>query len=198
VNLRYGNLQKYQNPNPIQQALINRFLAAISQQVSATNANSILDAGCGEGFATEYVRSQHPNRRFFGLDLDEAALACGRSWHPRIVGNRGDVFHLPFADNSFDLVLCLQVLEHLSEPGQALRELCRVSKCFCLLSVPHEPWFRLANFLRGKNLSCWGNDPEHIQNWSRGSFLRFVQPYIDVVDAEGSFPWFIVLGEIKT
>lgn len=197
MNLRYGNLQKYQNPNPIQQALMNRFLAAMSQQVSATNAANILDAGCGEGFAAEYIRSWHPNRRFFGLDRDKAALARGRSWHRRIVFNQGDILNLPFADNSFDLVLCFQVLEHLSEPGQALRELCRVSKCFCLLSVPHEPWFRLANFLRGKSFSRWGNDPEHIQNWSRRSFLRFVRPYIHVIDVEGSFPWCIVLGKIK-
>ena len=198
MNLRYGNLQKYQNPNPIQQALINRFLAAIRRQVSTTNATNILDVGCGEGFAAEYVRSCHPYWRFFGLDLDEAALARGRSWHPCIVFNRGDILDLPFADNSFELVLCLQVLEHFSEPGQALKELCRVSKCFCLLSVPHEPWFRLANFLRGKNLSRWGNDPEHIQNWSRRSFLRFVRAYIQVTDVEGSFPWLIVLGKIKT
>jgi hypothetical protein len=50
--------------------------------------------------------------------------------------------------------------------------------------------------LRGKNVSRLGNDPEHLQNWSQGSFVRFLAPHVSVVSVLRSFPWLIVLAEV--
>ncbi len=75
-----------------------------------------------------------------------------------------DITSLGFRRGSFELVLCLEVLEHVPHPLAALAELRRVASRRCLISVPHEPSFRLATFLRGKHLRQWGNHPEHVHS----------------------------------
>ena len=79
----------------------------------------------------------------------------------------------------------------------SLWELMRVTRQYCLLSVPHEPFFCIANFLRGKNLTRLGNDIEHVNHWGKVSFVRFLQDSGLVVRGiEMSFPWLIALAEI--
>ena len=93
------------------------------------------------------------------------------------------------------MVLCSEVLEHLEYPEQAMKELQRVARKYCIITVPNEPFFRMANFLRGKNLSRWGNDIEHIQHWSARGILKFVGTYFSVRTMRTPFPWTIVVGE---
>ena len=55
------------------------------------------------------------------------------------------------------VVTCIEVLEHL--PAVARRQAARVTTDCCVVSVPWEPWFRLGNLGRGKNVRRLGNDP---------------------------------------
>ena len=48
--------------------------------------------------------------------------------YPSISIKQGDIYALPYNDNSFDLVICSEVLEHLEHPEKALTEVIRVSK----------------------------------------------------------------------
>ena len=98
---------------------------------------------------------------------------------------------LPFADRSMDAVLCLEVLEHLERPQLALAELARVARHRVILSVPHEPYFRLGNLVRGKHLSGWGNHPEHVQHWNPATFQSFLQPTFAEVRVVEAFPWIV-------
>jgi len=106
----------------------------------------------------------------------------------------GDLREMPYGDDSFDLVMCLEVLEHLPDPHRGLRELKRVTSAHCLVSVPHEPFFRATNFLRGKHVPAWGRDPEHLQHWTAGRFRRLVEQYFEIERFVYSFPWVIALG----
>lgn len=130
-----------------------------------------------------------------GVDFSPAALAWNQA-HQMAQSplNVADVQHLPFPDNSFDLVLCLEVLEHLPDSALGLRELLRVSRDYVLASVPHEPFFRGANFLRAKHLRTLGNDPEHLHNYSGRAFRRLVAAQVEVVWHGYSFPWQIALA----
>ena len=87
----------------------------------------------------------------------------------------GDIYNIDFPDDSFDVVYSFEVLEHLHEPDRALRELARVARQHVVLSVPHEPFFCLANAARGKNLDIRprGSDPDHRNFWSRQAFGEF-------------------------
>ena len=191
----YGNRQKHLNPNPIQSVLLHRFHRKIGQLVQQTSVKTLLDAGCAEGFVIDHLRRHELNLAFIGGDFDPEALVWGRTHvgHQALLANL-DLHHLPFASNSFPLVLCLEVLEHLPDSLVGLRELARVSSDYVLLSVPHEPWFRGANFLRGKHLSAWGNDPEHLHNYTGRSFRRMVTQVVDIAWHGYVFPWQIVLG----
>jgi SAM-dependent methyltransferase len=190
----YGNLQKHLNPNPLQRFLLRRFQRRVAALVRQSGARRILDAGCGEGFTLRHLQESDGGAWLLGIDNGFPALRWAAAMVPAARLALADVRELPFGDGSFELVLCLEVLEHLPDPQRGLEELWRVSNDYCLLSVPHEPFFRAVNFLRGKHLPAWGNDPEHLQSWTAGGFRRFVESVWEVVWFGFSFPWLVALG----
>ena len=197
TDAQYGNWQKYQSKNPVQQALINRFLGVLTALVDPLEVRSVLDAGCGEGFVLNMLLQHRPTMNVIGIDIDREAIQRGRKLFPDMPFQVADVLELPHPDDSFDLVVCTEVLEHLADPQTALHEICRVSRRYCLLSVPHEPLFRLSNLLRGKSILRLGNDIDHLHNWTQIAFVRLLQPHLQLVAIRRSFPWQIVLGEVK-
>ncbi len=94
----------------------------------------LLDAGCGEG--RHCFGSLERGARVVGLDLDRASLAfAGKPLRNRAreLGRlgamlRGDTFQLPFRDETFDRVICSEVMEHVHDYRAAARELARVTK----------------------------------------------------------------------
>lgn len=119
--------------------------------------------------------------------------------NPRGTFQTGDIYDTGFEDNSFDVVVSFEVLEHLHQADRALAELARVAKEYVVLSVPHEPFFCLANAARGKNLDQTpkGSDPDHRNFWSRELFGQFVAQELDVVHLTGSLPWTICVGRVR-
>jgi ubiquinone/menaquinone biosynthesis C-methylase UbiE len=87
-----------------------------------TPDSSVLDLGCGRGGVVELFWKDV--RLAAGLDPDSPSLIEHRS--PGMPILRGVGEHLPFAGESFDLIVCLWVLEHLKEPLTVLREVRRV------------------------------------------------------------------------
>ena len=193
--MTHGNYQKYTNPNPIQQRLIRNFLNHVAELVHAVNHITLLDVGCAEGFVSAYIRNHMPDVQAYGIDRDAQALLRGRALHPDMPTCLGDILHLPVHEGSADIVLCTEVLEHIPTPDIALRELLRASRRYLLLSVPWEPWFRLANLIRLKNVPRLGDDPEHVNHWTGQSFRRFLNPYGHILVHRIAFPWQIVLME---
>lgn len=190
-----SNLRKHTSGNPLQRLLLQRFHHTAAALVAQTRAQAVLDAGCGEGFAMQQVFHNYA-ASVVGVDASLGALHLADQLNPHYNFVDGNVLRLPFAMASFDLVVCMEVLEHLAEPMHGLAELCRVSRRSLLLSVPHEPWFRGANFLRGKNVSAWGNDPGHINHWSARTFARFVSNQCHIEAQRQSFPWTLMLCRV--
>lgn len=194
-----ANVRKYSNPNHLHQWLLRRFLDRIAREVrwalGALARPTLLDVGCGEGYVLQHLRAAWPGLALQGVDGDRQALALARAANPGTPLWQGDAAHLPFRDSSFDLVACLEVLEHLREPWQALAELARVSRRYVLLSVPHQPYFALANFLRGQNLGRLGEDPEHLHHWTASQFLALVRSRLKVIRLCYPFPWVLLLTE---
>jgi 2-polyprenyl-3-methyl-5-hydroxy-6-metoxy-1,4-benzoquinol methylase len=190
-----SNFRKHTSGNPVQRRLIGRFHARAAGMLADLQVRRVLDAGCGEGFGMRSVLAAHPNA--IGMDQQIEALQVARHISPSNIFSVGDLLALPFQDSEFDLVICLEVLEHIEQPERALSELCRVSNRWLLLSVPHEPLFRGANFLRGKNMHDWGNDPGHVNHWSARGFAQFVARQCRIVDQRQSFPWTLALCQKK-
>lgn len=203
------NLKKYESKNPLRRLLLGRFMKKMGEMVMEIKPEVILDAGCGEGMVISYLRNwigveveklvwnEKEKREFYGIDMSEGAIEEAKKRVPFANLQTGSVYNLPYVDNFFDLTICSEVLEHLEEPEKALLELKRVSKKYVLLSVPHEPWFRISSFLSGKYLKTWGNHQEHVQNWTAGQFVKMVGKYFKVLKVQTSFPWTIVLCEVN-
>ena len=196
MNIISSNYAKHENRNPLQKWLIKRFHANIVNLSKETNAESIFEAGCGEGFSSREIISAG-STPFIGLDINLESILQAQKRCPNGTFLQGDIVNLPFSDSFFDLVVSLEVLEHLKDPAAGLDELCRVSRNWLILSVPNEPYFCLVNFSRGKNLKRWGNDPDHINHWNIRSFVNFVEKRCIVVMKKLSFPWIILLCKNK-
>lgn len=190
------NQQKFQNQHPIQQRLIHQFHQRFLQVLVPLQPKRILEVGCGEGYLLEKIHRAVPTAEMLGVDNNQLALEEGRRIFPQLQLERGDIYHLPQPDHSWDVVIASEVLEHLDHPEQALEELKRVSSRYVVLSVPHEPWFRLGNLARGRHLKRLGNHPEHINLWSRAKFARFVGQHLNVKTVTGSFPWTLIVAEV--
>ena len=195
-----SNYRKHTASNPLQRALIDRFHRKIVAEIASLSPKTFLDAGCGEGFVARRVLGEMPGIELTGCDVSEAALAVAARAAPDGRFVPGSVAELPFPDKSFDVVGCFEVLEHLPGdlPRQALSELRRVARRGVVLSVPHEPFFSLANAARGKNLDVRprGSDPDHKQLWSRAAFGKLVEEQFRVRKLEGSLPWTICVADV--
>lgn len=187
------NYRKHTSKNPLQRFFIQNFEKTLAEQVKKLNVDSILDAGAGEGFTLEYLRTQNIGKTYEGIDFLKTAVELGHDAHPKIILKEASIYDMPYKDNSFDLVICTEVLEHLEDPKKALKEIFRVTKKYVLLSVPNEPIFISSNFLRGKNWSRFGNDIEHINHWTFFGFESFVKKNsgvkVRVIKRKFPFPW---------
>lgn len=110
---------------PYQEQVLADLLSILPSDIT-----SILDVGCGNGLITNQLPE---SLKVVGLDRSEEALKYVQK--ETIVG---DILNLPLDDKSFDLVICNDVLEHLTtkEREQALKELARVSRKYILITVP--------------------------------------------------------------
>ena len=188
------NFVKHTAKNPLQKLLINNFYNYLISTIKDLEVNSILDVGCGEGFTLNRLSEEGIGKKLEGVDFLETAIELGKKAHPKLTLKQGNIYDLEYKNNSFDLVMATEVLEHLEDPQKGLKELIRVSKKFVLLSDPNEPFFIGANFLRGKNLSRWGNDIEHIQHWTSPGFKKFAQKEaLKIISARYPFPWTMLL-----
>jgi ubiquinone/menaquinone biosynthesis C-methylase UbiE len=86
----------------------------------------VLEAGSGTAFASSLL-VQHPSVRLgMAIDHDAEALGEGHARDAQLATSIADIFRLPFADGSFDLVWNSSTLEHLGHTQQALAEMARV------------------------------------------------------------------------
>ena len=185
------NYQKFQTKNPVVRRMFEAFFAKLANEVEDARPRSLLDAGCGEGESLERLRPVLPDR-VAGFDLNQESVDFAAKRLPEYTFSVENIYELPFADNAFDVVMCCEVLEHLDDPGAALRELGRVAKRRLILSVPHEPWFQLGSLARGKYVSTLGNHPEHINHWNPQTFREFLRDNgMQKTRIGTAFPWIV-------
>src|SRR3989344_4738828 len=182
--------KKYQAKNPILRFVLSKFNRDIIRLVSFAEPKTILDIGCGEGFIT-YNLGEKITSRILAIDIEEKAIKYANIYHKRknLDYQVGDLFKLKYENKSFDLVMCIEVLEHLEEFERAMDIMVNLSNKYVLLSVPNEPWFRIANVLRLKYLNRLGNTPGHVNNWTKRDFKKLCSKYGKIVKFKTSTFW---------
>ena len=92
------------------------------------SVESIVELGCGTGIHARILEKYAKN--FFGIDIcsDLIKIASNRckngNFHPHIT----DIKNLPFKDNSFDAVICLNTFDHIFETENVISEIQRICK----------------------------------------------------------------------
>jgi ubiquinone/menaquinone biosynthesis C-methylase UbiE len=104
-------------------------------------ARSVLDIGCGSGFVLSELRRESPHLELAGCDVLRPALARARTRLDDASIFLGDATHLPLR-RQFDVVLALDVIEHLDDDRAALSEMFRVTNPGggVLVTVPQHQW----------------------------------------------------------
>lgn len=192
-----GNFEdKYASRNPIAKLLVSSFLDAVTELfvLAHPRGKSVLEVGCGEGkLANRLIRNAPAPSRYLATDVSLERITA--ELDPRIGTAVASVYALPFARNSFDLVVCCEVLEHLEDPARGLAELTRVARERVLISTPQEPVWRAMNMARGKYLGALGNTPGHVQHFSRAGLEQLAATKLRVVATRTPLPWTAILGE---
>ncbi|RMD41641.1 hypothetical protein DV735_g3489, partial [Chaetothyriales sp. CBS 134920] len=135
----------------------------------------ILDVGCGPGTITADFAELVPQGKVLGCDLVESVLTQASA----VAASRGlsnvsfqavDANSLPFADNTFDIVHCHQVLQHVKNPVDILKEMRRVVKPGGIVAAREADYKSFA----------WYPEPPELTRW--------MQLYQKVARANGGEP----------
>jgi len=194
-----GNVfDKYGSTNPLYRRMVGGFIASVASLVRRAAPRSVLDVGCADGELARRVFAQCPHQatelRYVGLDLAADQIAKAEKPTNRAEFVCADASCMPFEDGTFDLVLGLEVLEHVENPAKVLSEICRVVCHRVVISVPWEPIWRILNVCRLKYLRDLGNTPGHIQHFTRRDIRKLFTTQCEIEQELNPFPWTMLAG----
>ncbi len=105
--------------------------------------DSLLDVGCGEGYWLGFLARKFGTRvDLRGYEYADNRAEATRQRFPHLDVRVGSVFDIPEDDNAFDVVTCLEVLEHLPDWRAGVSELLRVARKEVLLTIPYRETLR--------------------------------------------------------
>ncbi|MFA6888191.1 MAG: class I SAM-dependent methyltransferase [Candidatus Woesearchaeota archaeon] len=101
------------------------------------SVNTVLDVGCGDGYLSYYLQKKKPSLMYYGIDKSIIRLKRISQKVPFVKKALADITCIPLKSNSIDLVICSEVLEHISNYHKALTELLRVTKKYLIITIPN-------------------------------------------------------------
>ncbi len=106
-------------------------------------SDKIFECGCGSGYLSSLIKKQSPDIFISGCDISEKALERAKTILNRTYPLNLDKENIPESNESFDIVVCSEVLEHLYDPAHCLDELTRILKKSGVLyiTVPNLVYF---------------------------------------------------------
>jgi 2-polyprenyl-3-methyl-5-hydroxy-6-metoxy-1,4-benzoquinol methylase len=158
--------------------------------------NLVLDVGCGTGRYS--IHTKNAGNTVIGSELvQSAAMGARRRGLEVLVADSETTF--PFADESFDRVQCIEVIEHLMDPVSTLREINRVLKPGgeIFISTPNAAWWA-HRFLMITGITSFGHSPAypvevnmHIRHFTMSTLKDFLHRMgFDVVRTQGTYTGF--------
>ncbi len=139
---------------------------------------SVLDVGCGDGYFGEYLTKEKKNIKYLGCDISEEALKIAKQRGlstlllDAVNGGLG-----AFKDNSFDVVVMSEFVEHIINSEEILKEAARIAKKGVLISTPNVAHIRSrVALLFGRFPKQWAIAPwEHLRYWSAIDFAEIIK-----------------------
>ena len=181
---------KYSSRNVVVQRLIARLLRSVPRQRVPPRANGSTSASVKVWRWKRHARTGS----LVGVEFRHDKLTRALQRLPMACGVRADAGMLA-------VLRWLRRRGHVPGGARALavrrNRLSRSWPAFaghCVVSVPWEPFFRLGNLCRGKDLRRWGNNPEHVQHFRPPSLRRLLIESFERVGVHGCFPWLIAVA----
>ena len=125
------NLRSYDHP--VVSAFARQRVTFIRELLGGFRPDSCLEVGCGDGFGIYYM--QEFTSPIYGCDISLAMLRNNPVGKQFL--SQADIHRLPYLPRTFDLVYCWEVLHHIHDPLQAIREMIRVSRKHILIFEPN-------------------------------------------------------------
>jgi 2-polyprenyl-3-methyl-5-hydroxy-6-metoxy-1,4-benzoquinol methylase len=179
----------------VERRLVRGFCDELERLAIGTGAREVHEVGCGEGELL--LRLARRGLRARGSDISETVIDEARR---RAGAAQLDVSFrvapieaLDPSEDSAELILCCEVMEHVSDPEAALEIVAGLASPWAIVSVPREPLWRALNLGRLKYVRDLGNTPGHLQHWSRRAFLGFLEGRLEVVAVRSPVPWTMAL-----
>ena len=132
----------------------------LEQQLDFKNIHSIADVSAGTGHLLKFFQEKHSGKQYFGFEYSSKALEVCRKTCPDLPFAQADLYK--GMDQTFDLLLCVDTLEHLEYPEKAINNMLHMTNAngYILIAVPN-----------GRYDTFEG----HIHYWSPESLMLFLK-----------------------
>jgi SAM-dependent methyltransferase len=136
----------------------------LAQFAPLPNPATLVEIGCSTGYLLEDLRTAYPSAQLVGLDAIRSGLLKARRAVPDAELAQADACELPLPDRCADVVLSVNLLEHIAEDDRALAEIRRILRpgARAILVVPVAP--RLYDY--------YDRFLRHERRYSRGELAR--------------------------
>lgn len=154
------------------------------------NCDSLLEVGCGDGRILNQIKDNY--KTIYGIDISKEAIK-----NVEVPTKLADASELPFPDNSFDIVLCCEVLEHIPYETyqKSLKELERVAKKYIIISVPNNENLKLKQ-VTCPICRCIFNPYRHLRKYNSEDldilFSKFKPEIIRKILLNNNYPPFLI------
>ena len=163
---------------------------------------TILDLGCATGWMTKMLSDIGPAE---GVDLSETAIEIAKKRFPGISYRAGDLYEISLASEPVDVVVCQEVIPHVSDQPLLIRRIADVLKPGGYLIITGANKFVMDRVRDSDGLVGVGNeDPEdHIKKWlDMKGLKRLIEPDFKVLGSTSVIPmghrgWLRLINSVK-
>ena len=166
-NEAYGHLQRYE---------------VVAKEMQPHHI--VLDAGCGTGYGADFLLKRGAEK-IIGVDISSRAInfAIRNYDDKRLTWLQDDCQELNIAEKygPFDIICCLENLEHLKAPENFLNKVSKILKPDgkLIVSVPSRLWL---NLIANRTPNAPPRNPYHVKEYTRQEFLQLLQGYFNNVN----------------
>jgi SAM-dependent methyltransferase len=151
----WGDMQRYGPTHRHRRRIFGELLKSIP----AGSIHTIADIGCGEGSNLAFFAQKYPQARLFGFDVSQTALDQAHQILPRATFELLDVTQQRAAQ-TFELVTCAEVVEHLPDDVIALKNIYAMTQRYALFST-----------VQGR-FREWEKSIGHVRSYASGELQR--------------------------
>ncbi len=188
-------IDDYYDRSPLPIRLIERKrLSIIRDMIGESEGLELAEIGSGGG----HVLRMFPRAKITAIDVSDVFLDTARKnlagYNARFI--KGEVDKLDLPAESFDRVICTEVIEHTVDPGAILTAIARLLRKtgVAVITVPNDPLImRLKNIVRRTPVGYalrdriqWGGDVYHLHQWTPAEFERLLGQYFRVIERKSA------------